>query len=320
MGGDFNADSDACAQHSSTCNNLRESYWDTCIPICSAATTEMECMSPFYQSQLGCMWTSEGGCQTTCEYIADRDSCTGACMWNANFSVCTMQKMTTTSTTTPTPERTPAPTNESTPSPSSNEGSTSSSSTQQSGGDSSSSTTATGSSSQSTTSAATTSAPTTTAAVGNPRAVFAINQEHRANTTSESFKNALMSLLNLPSSALTVTYDESAGTAVVEFNQDAADSSGNALNATAEFEKAVALDSTQLASLGAASVGSAEPAPVGGNPAPEDDGPDVAVIAGAAAGGFVFLLIILFIIKKQTSGGTGAYLEDDRPGDRPMLE
>merc|ERR1712146_421677 len=146
-------------------------------------------MSPFYQSQLGCMWTSEGGCQTTCEYIADRDSCTGACMWNANFSVCTMQKMTTTSTTTPTPERTPAPTNESTPSPSSNEGSTSSS-TQQSGGDSSS-TTATGSSSQSTTSAATTSAPTTTAAVGNPRAVFAINQEHRANTTSESFKNAL---------------------------------------------------------------------------------------------------------------------------------
>merc|ERR1719197_2225732 len=332
----FRANSTACSA-ASFCVGKYDDLYMNCIASCGRALTEADCKNPFFSSGFGCAWDSTNKvCAQTCEFMRTPEECTGDCMWNANFSVCAHKMMAPSTTAAPTNatnstgEQTPAPaptnatTNSSssqTPAPTNDTSATTSSSTQQSGGDSSSSsTTATGGSSQSTTQPATTQTPTTAAPTGNPRVVFAINQEHRANTTSESFKNALMSLLNLPANAITVTYDESSGVATVEFNQDATDGSGNALNATAEFEKAVSLDSTQLASLGAASATSAEPAPVGGNPAPEDDGPDVAVIAGAAAGGFVFLLIVLFIIKKQTSGGTGAYLEDDRPGDRPMLQ
>ena len=125
--------------------------------------------------------------------------------------------------------------------------------------------------------------------------------------------NKLATYLNYPSSLISVgDVDPATGEVKVALLAPTDGSSVNMTEIAEVIDEASNLNSTELSSLGAATVTGETTAP---SAAPEDEEMDIAVIAGAAAGGFIFLLIILFIIKKNSSGGTGGVSED-----KPMLE
>jgi hypothetical protein len=124
--------------------------------------------------------------------------------------------------------------------------------------------------------------------------------------TAQGFKQALMIQLGLASNQLEVAVEN--GKLIVTFL---------GANATASFAKATNMTSTQLGSLGAASVSSIAPGPA---PAADDDEFPLPAAIGGGVGGLVFIIIIILVAKNAGKGKDGdAYLQDDRPGDQPML-
>lgn len=136
---------------------------------------------------------------------------------------------------------------------------------------------------------------------GIPRAVFRLTAGANAtgNVTALAFKKSLATLLRVFETSLLVTVDYNSGPSATTGEYDIIVEFVGPRNSLAEeFQRALELTPSELATLGAASISSAAPVTTTAKPEEEEEFPLVIVAVGAGAG--LFVLIVGLIIYRKT--------------------